>query len=74
MQEIHLVETSENMKALQRSKLEPFASPSGRVLQWHDSLDDIPGDKDKFTVVIAHEFFDALPLYLLEVGLNQLAV
>lgn len=67
VQEVLLVETSESMKALQKEKLGPLAAQTGRSLQWFDSLDDIPAESDKFTMIVAHEFFDALPFHLLQV-------
>lgn len=72
VQEVLLVETSESMKALQKEKLGPLAAQTGRSLQWFDSLDDIPADSDKFTMIVAHEFFDALPFHLLQVPLHPL--
>jgi NADH dehydrogenase [ubiquinone] 1 alpha subcomplex assembly factor 7 len=57
------------MKALQKEKIESFITRSGGELRWYDSLDDVPIDNDKFTIVVAHEFFDALPFHLLQVCL-----
>lgn len=60
---VHLVETSPAMRALQRTTLE---TPHAR-LAWHDALDEIPYDDDRFTMLVAHEFFDALPVHVIEV-------
>ena len=67
VQEVHLVETSDSMRTLQKEKLEPLVSRTRRRIEWYDSLDDVPVAHDKFTVIVAHEFFDALPFHLLQV-------
>ena len=67
MREVHLVETSELMKSLQAERLQPVASKRSWQIHWHNSLDDLPIDKNMFTFVVAHEFFDALPFHLLQV-------
>lgn len=55
------------MRNLQKEKL---ASHAGKYkLHWHDRIQEVPqveDDKDVFTMVIAHEFFDALPIHLFE--------
>ena len=51
--ELHLVERSERLRALQAKTL-GAASPV-----WHERLDDVPGGP---AILIANEFFDALPL------------
>ena len=53
--EVHLVETSPVLRARQKALL----ADAGVPLSWHDRVDDLPGDP---TVVIANEFFDALPI------------
>lgn len=50
--DVHLVETSPTLRACQRDRL-PTAN-------WHDSIDSLPGDRP--LIVIANEFFDALPV------------
>ncbi|KAL1729039.1 S-adenosyl-L-methionine-dependent methyltransferase [Schizophyllum commune] len=57
---VHLVETSQPMRNLQKFKLSAFKHD----VQWYDSIDDVPQDVDgkTFTMVLAHEFFDALPI------------
>lgn len=54
--ELHLVETSPRLRALQ-AKLLPGAI-------WHDRLDDVPGGVP--LLLVANEFLDALPLTQLE--------
>jgi SAM-dependent MidA family methyltransferase len=53
---LHLVETSPVLRTRQRETL----SDRGPRVQWHDSLADIP---EATSIVIANEFFDALPVH-----------
>ncbi|KAI0368764.1 DUF185-domain-containing protein [Pilatotrama ljubarskyi] len=64
--EIHLVETSPTMRTAQESKLSFLAQTHGWDLHWHDAVDQVTQDSSKFTLVLAHEFFDALPFHLLQ--------
>ncbi|PIL35374.1 hypothetical protein GSI_02100 [Ganoderma sinense ZZ0214-1] len=66
VKEVHLVETSQPMRAAQKLKLGPIAWKNGWSLSWHDSIDSLRPYADKFTLLLAHEFFDALPFHLLE--------
>jgi SAM-dependent MidA family methyltransferase len=50
--QIHLVETSPALRKLQADKL-------GDAVAWHDTADTIP---DGPSIIIANEFFDALPI------------
>ncbi|EJD06897.1 DUF185-domain-containing protein [Fomitiporia mediterranea MF3/22] len=78
---LHLVETSDAMRRLQGETLKRSGvlgqfensngNENGGFVRWHGALEDVrasqPGvDKDTFTVVVAHEFFDALPVHILE--------
>lgn len=51
---IHLVETSAVLREKQKSALSTFE------VTWHDHLSDIPNNKP--AIIIANEFFDALPI------------
>ena len=53
---VHLVETSPHLRDRQRQTLQPILGDS---VQWHDRLEDVP---DGPTILIANEFFDALPI------------
>lgn len=53
---VHLVETSPVLRQRQRETLASGAIP----LAWHDTLADLP---DGPLIVIANEFFDALPVF-----------
>ncbi|WP_026792083.1 class I SAM-dependent methyltransferase [Pleomorphomonas oryzae] len=52
--EVHLVEISPELRRRQEARLSGLASPV-----WHDRIDDLP---DGPLIVIANEFFDALPI------------
>ena len=54
---VHLVETSPVLTARQRTTLDR------RQVQWHDRLDDVP---DGPALIVANEFFDALPIHQLQ--------
>ncbi|KAI9061060.1 DUF185-domain-containing protein [Trametes sanguinea] len=64
--EIHLVETSPAMRAAQEAKLSSLIEQQGWKVYWHDGLDRVQPDSTKFTLALAHEFFDALPFHLLQ--------
>lgn len=51
--EIHLIETSETLRAFQADALSAYR------VTWHDSIDTIPKGH---SILIANEFFDALPV------------
>ncbi|KAF8525904.1 S-adenosyl-L-methionine-dependent methyltransferase [Hysterangium stoloniferum] len=70
---IHLVETSQTMRSRQGQALQTVLSnkrlDEGRNITpvWYDSIDDVPeAAEDEFTIVVANEFFDALPINILE--------
>ncbi|WP_105428981.1 class I SAM-dependent methyltransferase [Neorhizobium sp. T6_25] len=52
---VHLVETSERLRGVQRITLEAFSTK----ISWHDSFEDIP---EGFTLIAANELFDAIPI------------
>lgn len=52
---IHLVETSESLKATQKETLRDIQS----AITWHDSIETVPAG---YSIIIANEFFDALPI------------
>ncbi|KAG6865980.1 hypothetical protein C0991_009982 [Blastosporella zonata] len=53
------------MRNIQKAKLRNFASEVGCELNWHDTVSSIKRS-DAFTMIVAHEFFDALPFYQLQ--------
>jgi NADH dehydrogenase [ubiquinone] 1 alpha subcomplex assembly factor 7 len=53
---IHLVETSEPLRAKQRERL------AGYEIAWHDELPEVPAGP---LLLVANEFFDALPVHQL---------
>jgi SAM-dependent MidA family methyltransferase len=53
--EVHLVEVSPSLRAIQRDTLVDSCP-----VQWHDSLDDIPAGPN---IILANEYFDVLPIH-----------
>ncbi|KDR78957.1 hypothetical protein GALMADRAFT_244641 [Galerina marginata CBS 339.88] len=62
---IHLVETSPAMRDLQSTRLTAGERPNVR-LHWHNSINEIPPSASEYTMLVAHEFFDALPTHILQ--------
>ncbi|KAN0134477.1 S-adenosyl-L-methionine-dependent methyltransferase [Lactarius tabidus] len=63
---VHLVESSPSLRAVQQEKLELWDGKNGLRIHWHDSIDDVPAANGIYTMLVAHEFFDALPFHLIE--------
>ena len=61
------MESSPALRAVQEKKLEAWVGKNGLELHWHDSIEDIPTADGMYTMLVAHEFFDALPFHLIEV-------
>ncbi|BGP47040.1 hypothetical protein JCM10450v2_002892 [Rhodotorula kratochvilovae] len=61
---IHLVEQSDQLKAVQKARLVETGFGETPV-EWHADVKGVP-DGDEFTILIAHEFFDALPIHIFE--------
>ncbi|PKI84410.1 hypothetical protein MVES_001672 [Malassezia vespertilionis] len=75
-----LLETQEKVvvEALQKYGKEPVDSdtaveelkPNQVRLEWFPSYHDVPTDPKSWTIVTAHEFFDALPIHIFEKHMN----
>ncbi|AYD01660.1 class I SAM-dependent methyltransferase [Neorhizobium sp. NCHU2750] len=52
---VHLVETSERLRGVQRITLEAYSTK----IAWHDSFEDVP---EGFCLIAANELFDAIPI------------
>ncbi|KAI0247657.1 DUF185-domain-containing protein [Lactifluus subvellereus] len=63
---VYLVESSPALRAVQATMLQPWDGKNGLRIHWHDSIDDVPAADDTYTMLVAHEFFDALPFHLIE--------
>lgn len=70
--DIHLVEVSPALRRMQASALGcgPSAgavgvgkTPAGVAVTWHSDFGTVPDGEDTPLVVLAHEFFDALPVH-----------
>lgn len=66
IESIHLVESSVTMRALQESKLRKASQEGNFETLWHDAIEEIEHEEDVFTMLVAHEFFDALPVNVIE--------
>ncbi|KAH7341536.1 S-adenosyl-L-methionine-dependent methyltransferase [Rhizoctonia solani] len=64
IQAVHLVETSARLQEEQRHRL--GARISENSLRWYDRVEEIPENDNAFTLVVAHEFFDAIPIHIIE--------
>ncbi|KAF8339815.1 S-adenosyl-L-methionine-dependent methyltransferase [Cantharellus anzutake] len=64
---VHLVETSEKLRTSQKAKLSSAleGSRNSPKLHWHDRIEDI-APSDAYTMLVANEFFDALPFHIIE--------
>ncbi|RSH90450.1 hypothetical protein EHS25_001055 [Saitozyma podzolica] len=62
---IHLVENSGKMRDIQGTKLAPRLEGRGVDLRWSDKIEDV-SQTDDFTLLVAHEFFDAMPVNVFE--------
>ena len=69
---VHLVESSPALRVVQEKKLQAWGGKSSLELHWHDSIEDIPTTDGVYTMLVAHEFFDALPFHLIEVRRRHL--
>ena len=63
------METSHPLRSVQEQALKPLVEKQGWKIQWHDNMDEIAPTDKQYTMVLAHEFFDALPFHLIEVSL-----
>ncbi|EST08978.1 Amine oxidase [Kalmanozyma brasiliensis GHG001] len=82
LKRIQLVETSDGLMALQLAAITEALAVSNRrvvsadedpgtdgvVVEWFPSIDMLPILPDEFTILTAHEFFDALPTHMFEKG------
>jgi SAM-dependent MidA family methyltransferase len=81
IKEIHLVETSPGLMAMQHDAIRDALTKAGKkivgadqeVLQaneirveWFPLVDGVPIKADTWSMVVAHEFFDALPTHIFE--------
>ncbi|SRR6266550_5040874 len=67
LKHLHLIESSRAMRSLQEQKLQSSVQKLGCAVSWHDTLEELQPSPDMFTMLIAHEFFDALPIHIIQV-------
>jgi SAM-dependent MidA family methyltransferase len=81
LKEIHLVETSPGLMQVQHDAIADALSKAGKKLvaadkevleddeiriEWFPLIDSVPIQNDTWSMVVAHEFFDALPMHIFE--------
>lgn len=81
IKEIHLVETSPGLMALQHDAIHDSLAKIGKKIvgadkdilendeirvEWFPLIDGVPIQTDTWSMVVAHEFFDALPTHIFE--------
>ncbi|CAE6344474.1 unnamed protein product [Rhizoctonia solani] len=65
VQAVHLVETSAKLREEQKSRL--GARIPAELLHWYDRIEDVPNNgSDVYTLLVAHEFFDAIPIHIIK--------
>ncbi|WWC96656.1 hypothetical protein V866_003528 [Kwoniella sp. B9012] len=63
---IHLVENSEALRKIQSEKLSKRLKGKEVDLEWYTGINEIPETNDTYTLFVAHEFFDAMPINTFE--------
>ncbi|KAF8633097.1 hypothetical protein AX15_001514 [Amanita polypyramis BW_CC] len=66
LKHLHLIESSRAMRSVQEKKLESNVQKLGCEVSWHNTLEELQPSPHTFTMLIAHEFFDALPIHVLQ--------
>lgn len=67
LRHLHLVESSRAMRSVQQQKLQSNIQKLGCQVSWHDTLEELQPSPNMFTMLVAHEFFDALPINVIQV-------
>ena len=63
LRKVSMVDASPFLKSVQRNRLKGFTDDLD--IAWFDRVEEVP--KNQFTIYLAHEFFDALPVFLFKV-------
>ncbi|KAJ3227349.1 hypothetical protein HK099_002415 [Clydaea vesicula] len=68
MESVNLVEASKTLQKKQNETLQDFFSSKkqeklNKKVVWHEFFNEIPKDITSPSIIIAHEFFDALPIF-----------
>ncbi|KAJ2924876.1 hypothetical protein H1R20_g12218, partial [Candolleomyces eurysporus] len=62
---VHFVETSQALRSVQE-QLQSSPHYGDVKLHWYNSITEIPRSPSEYTILVAHEFFDALPIHVLQ--------
>ncbi|RXW25505.1 hypothetical protein EST38_g304 [Candolleomyces aberdarensis] len=62
---VHFVETSQALRSVQE-RLQSSPHYGDVKLHWYNSITEIPRSPSEYTILVAHEFFDALPIHVLQ--------
>jgi len=60
---ISMVEVSDKLKNQQLKTLGPYLKDQTIEINWYQTVDEVPLDPEIPEYILAHEFFDALPIY-----------
>ncbi|WVR05590.1 hypothetical protein IAU60_002609 [Kwoniella sp. DSM 27419] len=63
---VELVENSTAMREVQARTLSLRLEGKGVDINWHTGINEVPETTDTFTLFVAHEFFDAMPINTFE--------
>ncbi|WVQ96988.1 hypothetical protein IAU59_004097 [Kwoniella sp. CBS 9459] len=66
IQSVHLVENSTAMREVQSRTLGPRLDGKNVDISWYTGINEIPQTDDTYTLFVAHEFFDAMPINTFE--------
>ncbi|WVF70972.1 hypothetical protein IAT40_005768 [Kwoniella sp. CBS 6097] len=66
VQSVHLVENSTAMREVQSKTLGPRLDGKNVDISWYTGINEIPETNDTYTLFVAHEFFDAMPINTFE--------
>ncbi|WRT65970.1 uncharacterized protein IL334_002921 [Kwoniella shivajii] len=66
LKSIHLVENSDALRKIQGDRLSTRLEGKDVSLHWYTGINEVEETDDTFTLFVAHEFFDAMPINTFE--------